>query len=131
MNYCELCYRDAKYFGELFAEHDLILFEGHYMICDGHDEIFRFQGLPLKDPCKGLNDDQIEALLKTTEGWEADRAYSNFVEEFRVNNFQLHPMLGHRIVELCKQAGYNSETDGWLEYWIIHRAANLVEASQI
>ena len=92
-----------------------------------HDEIIRFPfGVPPKNPIPvGTSEEQIDVMLKTPEFVAMDDAYMDYVSQFR-KNFVFHPQNGQQILNGCKMVGYDSQKDGWLEYWIVDRAARLI-----
>jgi len=119
-SFCEMCFQNAEYIGEIFEGHDLILHEGTYKVIKSHDEIFRFQSIPIKNPCDKMTDEEIDIFYRTIPN--LDDTYTQYCEEFR-KTFRFHPQTGKDIVDACVKAGFNPENDGWLEYWIVHRAA--------
>lgn len=123
-NYCESCYKGAIDYGEIYPEHFLILDDDNYFkVVNGHDEMFRFFSKPIKDPYDGLTDEQINTA-------PIDYTYSNYVSTFRTKNFSFHPQHGHKIVEKCKSVGYNPDVNGWLDYWMVKRAYDLIAAKE-
>jgi hypothetical protein len=130
MNYCDLCFSNAILIGEFFAGHDLIQHEGHYKIVDGHDELIRFPGPPLLDPVDGMTEEQEEAAYADLEFDKRAVAYTEYAEKFRTEYLLFHPQTGARIVDLSKEVGYNQDSHGWLEYWLSHRAATMIQKTQ-
>lgn len=127
MNYCQSCFRNATYYGEIFHEHDLILDGEIYKIVSDHDEIVRFPSKPPKDPFEGLSDEEAAAKGNTLN--EEFLKYSAYDAEFR-KKFVFSPQQGHHIVECCKKSGYDPNVHGWLDYWVVDRAYNLIQKSE-
>jgi hypothetical protein len=121
-----MCFSNAKYIGEIFPGHDLIKHDGFYKIVDDHNEIIRFPDTPLKDSFENLTDTQIDTMYRDEEACKKDDAFMHYVEEFR-KVFRFHPQQGKQIVDLCIENGYDQEKDGWLEYWLINRAATMID----
>ena len=107
--FCEMCFKNADYYGELFPDHDFIFHKKIFKVVKYHDEVFRFPSTPPKSPT-----------------FETDDTYINYVEKFR-KNFMFSPQQGKEIVEGCAKVGYNPKEHGWLDYWIVHQAAVLIE----
>lgn len=126
MNYCEMCFRNATEIGEIYPHHFLIKdADGFYKIVNAHDEIVRFQTPPILDPCDGMSDEEIN------EAWDGGLnkeflKYSHYAENFRRDSFRFHPQHGHQMVEFCKQVGYDPDKTGWLDHWLIDRAARMI-----
>lgn len=123
MNYCDMCFRNVIYYGEIFPRHDLIFDEYYKIVCD-HDEVIRFPRRPLPDPYDGMCDRERDFAPK--EVHEKFEKLFEYDDEFR-KLFQFGPQQGHEIVELCKKVGYNPEKDGWLDFWLINRAYKMIE----
>lgn len=123
MKYCELCFRKAIYYGEIFPGHDLI-FDKHYKIVCDHDELVRFPDRPLPDPYDGMTDGEIDSAPKEVN--EKFLKLSEYDDQFR-KLFRFDPQQGHEILELCKKVGYNPDQDGWLDFWLINRAYKMIE----
>lgn len=127
---CELCFRNMEYYGEIFPHHDLIFHDGFFKICNGHDEIIRFHAPPIKDPCEGLSEDAVDAFCNDSKNDEINDAYFQYHEKFR-ETFRFAPQLGEEIVIACRQVGYNPNQDGWLDYWLVERAAKMIEKGKV
>ena len=123
---CELCFQNAEYYGEIFPNHDLIFHDGVFKICNGHDEIIRFHAPPVKDPCDGLSEDAEDLFCNDPSNDSINNAYFKYHEDFR-KDFRFSPQLGEEIIIACRQVGYNSSKDGWLDYWIVNRASKMIE----
>lgn len=131
MNYCKLCFPNSLWMDEIFPGHDLLESKDSdgntiYKIVDDHVEIIRFPSPPVKDPFYNMSDTQIDSFGSNPIMQELDKKYMECVEKFR-ETFVFHPQVGQNILDLCIQSGYNPEKDGWLEYWLIHRAAEIIE----
>lgn len=125
MSYCTACFSDAINYGEIYPDHYLLLDKENYKIVSDHDEIIRFSEKPVGDPWRDYTHDQ--ELHATKEDTEKFMAFSKRVEDFRINHFKFHPQHGHKMVELCKQVGYEPDVVGWLDYWLYDRAAAMIE----
>ena len=123
MSYCAACFNDVVCYGEIYPDHSLILHDGHYKITEGHNEIYRFHGMPLIDIFEGKTDEEVNnaSLAESL----VDDAYFKFVEEMR-KTFVFAPQHGHQMVELCKKVGYDPMVDGWLEFWLCNRAGRMI-----
>jgi hypothetical protein len=123
MSHCALCFIGATNYGEIYPGHELVFVDGHYSIVNDHDEIYRFHGMPLINIFEGKTEDEVNhAPLAETL---LDDAYMAFVEKMR-ETFIFAPQHGHKMVELCKQVGYDPMKDGWLDFWLCNRAGRMV-----
>lgn len=127
MNLCCLCFSNSINIGEIFAGHDLIEHEGVFKIVDGHDELIRFPATPLIDPLDGMTDEQEEAAFQIPEIDEQAHKFMSYVENFRTEYFSFHPQTGAMILDRCKSIGYNPETNGWLEYWLVNHVGKMIQ----
>jgi hypothetical protein len=130
MNLCCLCFSDSTVYGEFFRGHDLILHDEHYKIVDGHDELIRYPGRPLLDPVDGMTEEQETAAYNDPEFDKRVVEYMEYAEKFRTEYLRFHPQTGALIVELAKEVGYDQDKHGWLEYWLTHRAAQMIRHYQ-
>lgn len=129
-NYCELCFPNSTFIAELFPYHELIFNEGIYKVVQDHDEIFRFHSEPIPDPWSGMSDEQIDASVHDPAMDKKLEEYIEFSGKFRKENFIFHPQTGHEIVELCMKIGYDPKVDGWLDSWIVDRAASFIRSKE-
>jgi hypothetical protein len=126
MNFCHHCFSNATFIGEFFEGHDLVFHEGFYKVVvpNGHTELFRFDKPPVKDICAGLTEEEEEKVC--AERWEEVDALLNYAEEFR-QTFRFDPQTGEEICRLARALGWVPDNFGWIEYWIIERAAVLIQ----
>jgi hypothetical protein len=119
------------FYGEIFPSHYFIYHDKHYKIVKGHEEIIRFPGKPFKDPYDGMTDKEVDASdKKKNKKYKAFTKYLEYDDEFR-KDFRFHPSQGHEIVELCKKAGYKHKKDEWLDFWLVDRAAKMIEKKKL
>jgi hypothetical protein len=125
--YCTSCFRDAIFYGEIFPDKfELIYVDGHFSIVENHAEIFRFPSKPPKDPCYNMTKEEVNAFYEDPNKWDIDDIYFNYVDEFR-KEFQFDPQTGKEIVDGCMKIGYDPMKNGWIEYWIISRASQMIQ----
>lgn len=127
MNYCTSCFPECVDYGEIYPGHNLLYDNSgtwNYKIVNEHDEVLRFGEKPYGDPFNGMSDEEVNTASESQLA--AFTEYCHQVETFRMKHFKFHPQHGHHMMELCKQVGYNPDTDGWLDHWIINRAAKMI-----
>jgi hypothetical protein len=126
-HYCTSCFRDAICYGEIFPDNfELLYVDKHYSVVQDHAEIFRFPSKPLKDPCDNMTEEEVNALYEDATKWHINDTYTDYVEEFR-EDFMFDPQTGKEIVDGCMKVGYDPTKNGWLDYWIVNRAAQMIQ----
>jgi len=134
MNYCTSCFRNAIYYGEIFPDHDFIKWgetddNMHYSIVQDHAEIYRFKEKPIyiNPTANAVTEEEENEMYKDKTICEMDDIYCKKVHEM---DFMFHPQIGWDICENAKKAGWNPEKNGWLEYWVMHRAATMLREKE-
>jgi hypothetical protein len=133
MNYCSFCFNNATIYGEIFSGYTLIMWgkPHNFSIVEGHNEVFRFPKHPVHDPGFNINsDEELNRLLEDENFCEADSIFCDAVEQMRAT-FIFSPQIGHELVEACKAAGWKELEHGWLDYWVMHRAATMIKEATV
>ena len=135
MNYCISCFREATYYGEIFPGYDFIRWRPNaklkykWSIVKEHDEIFRFPSKPMEDPIpEGLTEEMINKLYENVEFAERDYTYTSMVKTMKIDyQFRLCPQTRKEIGNAAKKGGWIPKKHGWLEYWVMDKAAKMIK----
>lgn len=132
MNYCELCFSSATFYGEIFPDFEFIKWgKNDYSIVQGHDEIFRFPEPPLYvNPIPDdLTDEQMDERYLDEEISKKDLEFCEAVERLRMA-FHFSPQLGRDICLAAEKQGWIPLKHGWLDYWVMDRAAKMIKEKE-
>ena len=135
---CEQCSADTTTIGTVVPGIILVqagrdgmeMRAGEYGLVECNDPFIIFSRRPASDNLHGWTEEQIDALAKDSPEWVTQRAWLDAGGEF-AEDLQLDPLLGWRIVEACKAAGYDQAVDGGVTHWLYHRMGQLVEGTKI
>jgi hypothetical protein len=99
--------------------------KGAFGLVEQNDPTIVFAGPLLKDPTRGMSDDELNALPGMPEGTVEFDAAADLLGEQLV----LDAVTGHRLVEACIARGYRPTEDGFLHYWLLQYMATQVEVN--
>lgn len=93
--------------------------KGWYGLVESNDPSIVFEGPLLIDPVKGMEPDDLDWMPEMPEGYdEYDEGAKKLTEALKVD-----ANLGHRLVEACRQEGYDPQDHGSVAYWLLNHMA--------
>ncbi len=97
--------------------------KGWFALVESNDPSIVFEGPLLKDPVKGMEPDDLDWMPEMPDSYnEYDEGAQKLTEALKVD-----ANLGHRLVEACREEGYNPQDHGTLAYWLLDFLAAKVE----
>jgi len=116
--YCPSCFPNAVDYGEIYPGHHLIRWgknDFEYSIVEEHNEHFRFPAAPY--------------VADTYKFIDVENDLTLDYDDQMTRNLQMNPHHGYTLIELCKQEGFEPETD-YIGNWLINRALQLIKEKE-
>lgn len=131
---CEQCSAKTKTYGEVLPHWWLVQAtqDGNMMkagdfglvVCNDPDYIWPADMPPRKDPSFGMSDEEFDNMPD-----EVGQEWDDFMEYIEKLGKRLDsdPLTGYSLVTAAKEAGWDRNKNGFLEGWLSHRMAVVVE----
>lgn len=98
---------------------------GYYGLVHSNDPVFLLPEGICGDPTESLDDAEVDALRDDDPLWlQSERHFDYVAASKKYMVCDLNE--SWRLVQACIKSGYNPESDGFVEYWLINRIAGLL-----